>query len=172
MLHALDERGLRVAPNKPIVFEALVQFNEAAVNKANVLVGLMDAVAAGAMANANGGPKASSSALIFYKTGGTTTWSCQTSCGGCAQSGDDESRWRSRVPNAHRAMAADQFDRRRRPLLHRRAARRQATVHIFQRRTHATLRGNQERQCEYGNAQCRLFERLPIALIAVVSANR
>jgi hypothetical protein len=70
------------APNKPIVFEASVQFIESNVNKANVAVGLMDSVAAGAMANSNGGPKTSYSGMIFFKAGGNSVWSCQTSVGG------------------------------------------------------------------------------------------
>ncbi len=70
------------AANQPIVFEALVQFSEANVNKANILVGLMDSVAAGALVNGSGGPKSSSSALVFYKTGGTNVWACQTVCSG------------------------------------------------------------------------------------------
>jgi hypothetical protein len=67
------------AADQPIVFEAAVQFTEANGNKANVLVGLMDSVAAGALANGSAGPKASYSGMVFFKAGGSNVWSCQTS---------------------------------------------------------------------------------------------
>jgi hypothetical protein len=70
------------ATDQSLVFEALVQFSEANTNKANVLVGLMDSVAAGALVNGSGGPKSSSSALVFYKKGSTNVWACETVGGG------------------------------------------------------------------------------------------
>ncbi len=70
------------AANKPILFEASVQFTEANVNEANILVGVMDAVAAGALADGNAGPKASYSGMVFFKNGGTNVWSCESSVGG------------------------------------------------------------------------------------------
>src|SRR5437764_12404517 len=51
------------AANKPLLFEAAVQFNEANGNEANILIGLMDGVAAGALADGNAGPKASYSGM-------------------------------------------------------------------------------------------------------------
>lgn len=70
------------AANKPLLFEAAVQFTEADTNNANILVGVMDGVVAGALANGNAGPKSSYSGMVFFKNGGTTVWSCQTSVGG------------------------------------------------------------------------------------------
>jgi hypothetical protein len=69
------------AANKPILFEAAVQFTEANTNKANILVGVMDAVAAGAIADSNAGLKASYSGMAFFKQGNSNVWSCQTSVG-------------------------------------------------------------------------------------------
>jgi len=67
--------------NKPIVFEAAIQFTEANVNNANIIVGLMNGVAAGALVNGSAGPKTSYSGMTFFKQGGTNVWSCQTSLG-------------------------------------------------------------------------------------------
>ena len=60
----------------------LVQFTEANVNEANILVGVMDGVAAGCLADGNAGPKASYSGMVFFKNGGTNVWSCESSVGG------------------------------------------------------------------------------------------
>ncbi len=70
------------AANKPLVFEAAIQFSEADANKANIAIGLMDGVAAGSLADASGGPKNSYSGMIFYKQGNHNSWSCQSSVGG------------------------------------------------------------------------------------------
>ncbi len=72
----------KFAANKPLLFEAAVQFTEANTDDANILVGLMDGIAAGALANSNAGPKTSYSGMVFYKAGNTSVWSCQTSVGG------------------------------------------------------------------------------------------
>jgi hypothetical protein len=69
------------AANKPLLFEAAVQFTEANTNEANILIGLMDGVAAGALADGNAGPKASYSGMVFFKAGGGNVWGCQTSVG-------------------------------------------------------------------------------------------
>ncbi len=61
------------AGDKPILFEAAVQFSEANVDQANILVGLMDSVAAGMLADDNAGPKASYSGMVFFKAGEATS---------------------------------------------------------------------------------------------------
>jgi len=68
--------------NQPIVFEASVQFMEADVNQANVLVGLSDASnPTTSLQNDNGGPATSYTGMMFFKQGGTNVWGCQTSIG-------------------------------------------------------------------------------------------
>lgn len=62
------------AANKPLAFEARVQYAEANTDDANVFIGLMDAVAANAIVDDGGGPKASFSGAGFYKVDGGTRW--------------------------------------------------------------------------------------------------
>lgn len=69
-------------PNQPIVFEAAVQYLEANVNDANIVVGLSDASDPTAcLQNSNAGPAASYTGMMFFKRGGTNVWGCQTSVG-------------------------------------------------------------------------------------------
>ncbi len=70
-----------LAANKPIVFETVLQFTEANTNEANVIVGLMNGVAAGALVSSNAGPKTNYSGMVFYKAGGSNLWNCQASVG-------------------------------------------------------------------------------------------
>jgi hypothetical protein len=70
------------AADKPILFETRVQFTEANADDANVIAGLMDAVAADALLDNGGGPKASYSGMVFFKEDGQTLWSCESSVGG------------------------------------------------------------------------------------------
>jgi hypothetical protein len=80
----LDASGFtfKFLPNQPIVFEALVQFTEADVNQANVLVGLSDtSEPTASLQNSNGGPATSYTGMMFFKQGGTNVWGCQTSIG-------------------------------------------------------------------------------------------
>jgi hypothetical protein len=70
------------ANNKPIVFEARVQFTEANTDDANVLVGLLDAVGANTILDDGAGPKASYSGAVFFKVDGGTVWQCETSIAG------------------------------------------------------------------------------------------
>jgi hypothetical protein len=73
-------------PNQPIVFEASVQFLEANVNEANVLVGLSDTGdPTASLRNSNAGPATSYTGMMFFKQGGTNVWSCQTSVGSSQQ---------------------------------------------------------------------------------------
>lgn len=64
-----------------IVFEARVKFTEANTDDANVIVGLMNAVAADALVNDGAGPKSSFSGMVLYKVDGGTKWVFATSIG-------------------------------------------------------------------------------------------
>lgn len=64
---------------KKLVFEAYVDFTEANTDDANVIIGLMDAVAADALQDDGAGPKASYSGCVFFKTDGGTVWRCESS---------------------------------------------------------------------------------------------
>lgn len=77
-LHTTNELWKFVA-DKPISFEALVQFTEANTDDANILVGLMDAVAADALKDDGGGPKDSYSGAVFFKVDGGTVWQVESS---------------------------------------------------------------------------------------------
>jgi hypothetical protein len=68
--------------NQPIVFEASVQFTEAAIDFANVVVGLMNSVGAKALQDGSAGPPSSNYGMVFYKLGGTTVWACESILGG------------------------------------------------------------------------------------------
>lgn len=81
-----DERYLhttfetfKMADNKPIVVEARIQFAEVATNKANVIFGLMDGVAANALQDAGAGPKSSYNGAVFFKVDGETLWRTESS---------------------------------------------------------------------------------------------
>ena len=65
--------------NRPIHFQALVNYAEANTDDANVLVGLMDAPGADSLVDNGGGPKSSYSGAVFYKVDGGTAWIFETS---------------------------------------------------------------------------------------------
>ena len=69
----------KFAADKPLLFEAKVQFTEANTDDANILVGLMDAVAANALVDDGAGPKSSYSGAVFFKVDGGTVWQAETS---------------------------------------------------------------------------------------------
>lgn len=69
----------KFAADKPLFFEARVQFTEANTDDANILVGLMDAVGADSLVDNGGGPKASYSGATFFKVDGSTVWQVETS---------------------------------------------------------------------------------------------
>lgn len=71
----------KFANNKPLVFEARVQFTEANTDDANVFVGLADAAGANLMVDDGGGSKSSYSGVAFLKVDGATRWSIQSSVG-------------------------------------------------------------------------------------------
>lgn len=70
------------AADKPLIFEALVQFTEANTDDANIIVGIKDAVAANTLLDDGGGPAASYSGAVFFKVDGSTNWQCETSIAG------------------------------------------------------------------------------------------
>jgi hypothetical protein len=76
-----NKESFKFAADKPLLFEALVDFTESSTNQANVIAGLMDAVAAGALQDDGAGPKTSYSGAVFYKVDGETVWRCQSSIG-------------------------------------------------------------------------------------------
>lgn len=69
------------AADKPFVFEALVRFVEANTDDANIVVGLMSAVAANSLQDNGAGPAASYSGCVFFKVDGDTVWQAETSIG-------------------------------------------------------------------------------------------
>lgn len=73
------------ADNKPISFEALVKFTEANTDDANVIVGLMNAVAANSLVDDGGGPPSNYSGVNFHKVDGGTKWIVETSVGATQQ---------------------------------------------------------------------------------------
>jgi hypothetical protein len=69
----------KFAADKPLLFEARVQFTEANTDDANILVGLLDAVGANSLQDNGAGPPASYSGATFFKVDGGTVWQCETS---------------------------------------------------------------------------------------------
>ena len=69
----------KFAADKPLVFEARVQFTEANTDDANVIVGLLDAVGANSLVDNGGGPPSSYSGAVFFKIDGGTVWQTETS---------------------------------------------------------------------------------------------
>lgn len=69
----------KFAADKPLLFEARVQFTEANTDDANVLVGVMDAVGANSLQDNGAGPPASYSGAVFFKVDGGTVWQTETS---------------------------------------------------------------------------------------------
>lgn len=67
---------------KPIRFEAQIQFTEANTDDANIIVGLSSTSAANALLDDGGGPPASYSGIVFFKTDGGTNWNIEVSVGG------------------------------------------------------------------------------------------
>ena len=64
----------KFAANKPVMFDALVQYAEAATDDANILVAMKDAWAADSLVNDGAGPATSFSGFGFYKVDGETRW--------------------------------------------------------------------------------------------------
>jgi hypothetical protein len=67
---------------QPLLFEALLQYNEASTNKANLFAGFSDSVnVTGQMQSGNAGVKANFNGFGVYKVGNTNVWACVTSKG-------------------------------------------------------------------------------------------
>ena len=69
------------AAGKPLHHRARVQFAQAATNAANVWVGVMNAVAADALVDNGGGPKANFAGAGFYMKDGSVNWNVAYSDG-------------------------------------------------------------------------------------------
>lgn len=89
-----NEAGVRTtnepflfASDKPLIFEARVQFTEINTSAANILVGLYDALAANALVDDAGGPKTTFYGAIIYKIDGELVWRCASSVGAYATLG-------------------------------------------------------------------------------------
>lgn len=76
------------ANNKPLLFEARIQFTEANTDDANIIVGMKDAVAADTLLDNGGGPAASYTGAVFFKVDGGTNWQFETSISGAQTTTD------------------------------------------------------------------------------------
>lgn len=77
-LHSTAELFKLVA-DKPLSFAARIQYTEANTDDANVLVGLMDAVAADSIQDDGAGPDGTFDGAVIYKVDGGTVWRFMTS---------------------------------------------------------------------------------------------
>lgn len=68
--------------NKRLYFEARVKLSEAAVNAANIIVGLSNTVAADSLLDNGAGPMASYVGAVFFKVDGGVVWQFETSNAG------------------------------------------------------------------------------------------
>lgn len=69
------------AADKPLIFEARIQYAEANTDDANVAVGFANAVGANLMVDDGAGPKTSFSGGMIYKVDGGTVWRAASSLG-------------------------------------------------------------------------------------------
>lgn len=67
---------------KPIVFQTVIQYTEGNTDDANVIAGMLSTSAANALLDDGGGPPASYTGLVFFKTDGDTVWQVESSVGG------------------------------------------------------------------------------------------
>ena len=63
-----------VADNKPLRFEARMQYTEANTDDANVFCGFMSAIAANALVDDGAGMRTTGNYFVFFKVDGGTTW--------------------------------------------------------------------------------------------------
>lgn len=70
------------ADKKPLRWECRLKFEQVAANTVNLLVGVMDAVAADSLLDDGGGPSASYSGLVIFVEDGQTEWSLENSLAG------------------------------------------------------------------------------------------
>lgn len=67
-----------VSDNKPLAFEARVQFTEANTDDANVMAGFMNAIAANALVDDGAGLRTTGNYFMFFKVDGGTTWNVRS----------------------------------------------------------------------------------------------
>lgn len=75
------KKPFKFASGKPLRYQALVKYAEAATDDAAVFIGLSSAFAADLMVNTTGVPASNMSAVGFFKSAGDTLWSIITSLG-------------------------------------------------------------------------------------------
>lgn len=69
----------KIEDTKSIIAQCRLQYSEANTDDANVMFGLMDAIAANALQDDGAGPKASYSGAVFFKVDGGTRWQVESS---------------------------------------------------------------------------------------------
>ncbi len=74
---AIEE--FKFADDKPLWWSMRGRLTEANTDDANIIAGLMDAVAANALQDNSGGPPSSYSGAVFFKVDGGTAWQFETS---------------------------------------------------------------------------------------------
>ncbi len=72
----------KFANGKPLSAEGSLTWTEANTDDANVLFGVLDAIAANSLQDNGAGPPASYSGAVFFKADGDTVWSVEVSDGG------------------------------------------------------------------------------------------
>jgi hypothetical protein len=70
--------------NRKIYGRFKIQYTENDTNKANVLVGFQNAIAANSITDNGGAVRTTGSNLVIYKLDGGTVWRCQSMCNGTA----------------------------------------------------------------------------------------
>ena len=133
------------AADRPLVFEAALQFTEANTNQADVMLGLIAGGVGAGVIQDSGAPQASYTGMVFYKNAGSTIWNCQSSVGSASHRGHDAALRSGRLSNAHRPVAADQRHPGRSSLLHRRPAGRQPVDDVRRSDRLAAFRGRGQR---------------------------
>lgn len=78
----VTNKAFLFADDKPLVFEARIQFTEANADDANVMVGVYSATGANQLLDNSGGPPASYTGAVIFKVDGGTVWQCETSVAG------------------------------------------------------------------------------------------
>ncbi len=79
---ATTQRPYRPADDKPILFEARLQYTEAAINAANLFAGLADVLGSADLLQDNGnGPRASFHGTGLFKVDGDSVWRCVSARG-------------------------------------------------------------------------------------------
>ncbi|HYE19427.1 MAG TPA: hypothetical protein VEA69_13335 [Tepidisphaeraceae bacterium] len=77
-----------VADNKPLRFEARMQYTEANTDDANVFCGFMSAIAANALVDDGAGMRTTGNYFVFFKVDGGTTWQVRSRNGSTTYTND------------------------------------------------------------------------------------